>query len=77
MIFTGNPIPMPLDSGINRCLAHGHMAGEWCERREHCAAHQTIKHDIGINVPTAYRKCMTDNFAAYLPVSGFATEQEQ
>ena len=24
MNFTGQPIPLPLDAGINRCLGHGH-----------------------------------------------------
>jgi hypothetical protein len=74
MNFTGKPIPMPLDAGINRCLAHGHQAGEWCERREQCAAHLTIRHDAKINAPAAFRKCMTDNMAGYLPINGFPIE---
>jgi hypothetical protein len=76
MNFTATPIPMPLDAGINRCLAHGHMAGEWCARRETCAAHQTIRYDLRINVPAAYRKCTSDLYAAYLPVDGFPEEPE-
>ena len=74
MNFTGKPIPMPLDAGINRCLAHGHQAGEWCDRREHCAAHLTIRHDARINAPAAFRKCLTDNMAGYLPIHGFPVE---
>lgn len=77
MNFTGQPIPLPLDAGINRCLGHGHMAGEWCDRLEHCAAHQTIKHDAGINAPSAFRKCMTDNYAGYLPLEGFPIEERE
>lgn len=76
MNFTGKPIPMPLDASINRCLAHGNMNGEWCPRLDTCAAHQTIKHDTGMAVPTAYRKCMSDRFAAYLPIHGFTPEEE-
>ena len=76
MNFTGKPIPLPLDAGINRCLAHGHQAGEWCDRREHCAAHLTIRHDARINAPAAFRKCLTDNMAAYLPIKGFPVEED-
>lgn len=74
MNFSSHPIPLPLDASINRCLAHGHLAGEWCDRREHCAAHQTIKHDAGISAPAAYRKCMTENMVGYLPIDGFPIE---
>ena len=66
---------MPLDSGINRCLAHGDHKGEWCDRRETCACHETIEHDRGIHAPAAYRKCMTDHFAAYIPIDGFQVEE--
>ena len=76
MNFTGKPIPLPLDYGINRCLGHGHNKGEWCAKLATCAAHQTISHDSGIFAPVAYRKCMTDNFAAYLPIDGFPAEEE-
>lgn len=71
------PITLPLPETINRCLAHGDKVGEWCDRRLTCACHETIKHDRGLNTATAYRKCMTDAFAAYLPVDGFNTEDEQ
>lgn len=71
MNFTGRPVALPLDPQINRCLAHGDKVGEWCDRREQCACHETIKHDRGINVPAAYRKCMTDNFASFIPLEGF------
>lgn len=74
MEFTGQPVTLPLQYEINRCLAHGDRPGEWCERRYQCAAHETIKHDGGIRVPTAYRKCMTDAYAAYLPMVGFQPE---
>jgi len=77
MNFTGKPFPLPLDVGINRCLAHGHQAGEWCDRRETCAAHQTIKYDAGLNVPAAYRKCLTDSFVGYLPINGFPIEADR
>jgi hypothetical protein len=76
MNYTGKPIPLPLDPGINRCLAHGHRPNEWCERLSTCAAHQTIQHDVGLNVPSAYRKCMSSSFIAYLPVDGFPVEVE-
>jgi len=65
------PIPLPLPADYQRCLAHGDKPGEWCERRETCACHETIKHDRGVHAPAAYRKCMTDHFAAYLPLDGF------
>lgn len=71
MNFTGQPIPLPLDPTINRCLAHGHKEGEWCERRATCACHETIKHDRGIKAPAAYRKCTSELYAAYLPLCGF------
>jgi hypothetical protein len=74
MNFTGKPIPLPLDYGINRCLGHGHNKGEWCAKLATCAAHQTISHDSGIFAPVAYRKCMTDNMAGYLPLDGFPIE---
>jgi hypothetical protein len=74
MNFTGKPIPLPLEPGINRCLGHGHNKGEWCEKLATCAAHQTISHDAQVFAPVAYRKCMTDNFAAYLPIDGFPVE---
>lgn len=65
------PTQLPLDPQINRCLAHGHKVGEWCERRYTCACHETIKHDAGISAPAAYRKCTSDLYAAYLPIDGF------
>lgn len=71
MNFTGKPVALPLDAQINRCLAHGDKVGDWCDRREQCACHITIKHDRGISAPAAYRKCMTDNFAAFIPLEGF------
>lgn len=77
MNHTGKPIPLPLEATINRCLAHGDQVGDWCERRETCACHQTIKHDRGIHAPAAFRKCMTDNFAAYLPMTGFPMEDAE
>ena len=69
------PITLPLDASINRCLAHGDKHGEWCERRYACACHETIKHDL-VPVPTAYRKCATDLYAAFLPLSGFGETLE-
>jgi len=60
--------PLPLEAGINRCLAHGHLQGEWCDRRYQCACHETIKHDHGINAPAAYRKCTSDLMAAFIPL---------
>jgi hypothetical protein len=77
MIFTGKPIPLPLASDINRCLAHGHQNGEWCERRNTCACHETIKHDAGIKAPAAFRKCISDKFAAYLPLDGFPIDDNE
>lgn len=74
MNFTGTPIPLPLDAGITRCLGHGYKKGEWCDRLETCAAHQTIKHDNGGLSPTAFRKCTTDNMAGFLPLEGFPIE---
>ena len=74
MNFTGKPIPLPLDPTINRCLAHGHLEGEWCEKRYQCACHETIKHDHGVKAPAAYRKCNSDLYAAFLPVDGFPLE---
>ena len=76
MNFTGKPIQLPLEPGINRCLGHGHNKGEWCEKLATCAAHQTISHDAQVFAPVAYRKCMTDNFAAYLPIDGFPIEAD-
>ena len=75
------PIALPLSSDINRCLAHGHKVGEWCENRHNCAAHQTIKHDLplwqaGHNLATMNRKCWTENWAGYLPLEGFEVEEE-
>lgn len=74
MEFTTTPPKLPLDPTINRCLAHGDKKGEWCDRRDQCACHVTIRHDTGASVPTAYRKCMTDAFAAYIPITGFRDE---
>lgn len=65
------PITLPLDRDINRCLAHGDNPTDWCERRFQCACHETIKHDR-VPVPTAYRKCRTDTYAAFLPLAGYA-----
>jgi len=70
------PIALPLSRDINRCLAHGHQAGEWCERRYQCACHETIKHDAGINAPAQYRKCWTENWVGYLPLDGFKDDDE-
>ena len=72
MDLTNQPITLPLDAGINRCLAHGANRLDWCEKRATCACHETIKHDAGINAPAAYRKCSTDAYACYLPLHGFA-----
>ncbi len=65
------PIQMPLEASINRCLGHGHQVGEWCEKRYQCACHETIKHDLGINPPVAYRKCWTESWAGFIPMDGF------
>lgn len=72
MEFTNTPPSLPLDKSINRCLAHGDKVGEWCERRYQCACHETIKHDMGINAPAAYRKCSNDTYASYIPMVGFS-----
>ena len=74
MNYTGKPIPLPLDQSINRCLAHGEKVGDWCERRDNCACHETIKHDRGIHAPAAFRKCRTDLYSAHLPLEGFPIE---
>ena len=70
------PVALPLSRDINRCLAHGRIVGEWCERRYQCACHETIKHDLGINAPAAYRKCTSDLYAAFIPLEGFEKEDE-
>ncbi|WP_150428840.1 hypothetical protein [Dechloromonas sp. CZR5] len=69
-------MPLPLDSTINRCLAHGDKEGEWCERRYQCACHETIKHDHGNEAPAAYRKCSSSLFVAFLPIEGFPIEDD-
>lgn len=74
--MTIKTIALPLDASINRCLAHGHKEGEWCEQRYQCAAHETIKHDRGINAPAAYRKCTSDLMAAFLPIRVEVFEEE-
>lgn len=71
------PITLPLSPDVNRCLAHGHKQGEWCERRYQCAAHETIKQDAGIHAPAAFRKCTSDLYAAYLPLDGFHDEDSE
>lgn len=76
MNLTKTTPALPLDAGVNRCLAHGNRPGEWCERRYQCAAHETIKHDAGISAPAAYRKCTSDLYAAFLPIEGFEVEDE-
>lgn len=68
------PTQLPLESSINRCLAHGDKVGDWCEKRYECACHETIKHDAGIHAPAAYRKCFTPAFAAFIPMDGFEIE---
>lgn len=71
------PIAMPLDESIHRCLAHGDIAGDWCDRRYQCAAHETIKHDdYRMLTQTAYRKCNTDAWVGYLPIAGFPSDAE-
>ncbi len=69
-------INLPLDPTINRCLAHGHLVNNWCEKRYECACHETIKHDAGLNVPAAYRKCNSDLYVAFIPLAGIPTRDE-
>lgn len=69
-------ITLPLLRDINRCLAHGHNEGEWCERRDHCARHITIRHDTG-SVPACYRACSSDLMAAYIPIEGFPPKDDE
>lgn len=68
-------ITLPLSRDINRCLAHGHLEGEWCDRREHCARHLTIRFD-STHVPACYRACSSDLMAAYIPITGFPPKDE-
>lgn len=70
------PVHLPLDVAINRCLAHGHFVGDWCAKRYECACHETIKHDIGLSVPAAYRKCNSDRFISFIPLTGFPSRDE-
>lgn len=77
MNLTKTPPTLPLDAGVNRCLAHGNRPCEWCERRYQCAAHETIKHDAGINAPAQYRKCWTETWQGFIPLDGFSDEDEQ
>lgn len=69
------PIALPLNRSVNRCLAYGHAAGEQCERRDDCATHQTIKHDV-VPVPAVYRKCSTDLMVGFVPMAGFPDRDE-
>lgn len=77
MNLTGTPPILPLPESVNRCLAHGEMKNEWCERRYQCACHETIKYDRGLKTATAYRKCTTDLYAAYIPLEGFQPCEEE
>ena len=65
-----NPITLPIEANITRCLGHGDKPREWCKYHANCAAHETIKHDSGITPPVVNRKCQTELFAAYLPLEG-------
>lgn len=75
MTLNGRPITLPIDPFINRCLGIGDALGERCERHQSCACHRTIAADE-INRPTAWRKCYTDQFVAYLPMDGFTDTEE-
>lgn len=68
-------IALPLSRDINRCLAHGHLEGEWCDRRERCARHLTIRLDAA-PVPACYRACSSDLMSAYIPIAGFPPKDE-
>lgn len=75
MNFTGQPIPLPIDGSIMRCLGMGLTYAERCPKAKTCAAHQSILHDTEY-YPAAVCKCGTDKFVAYLPVGGFEREVE-
>lgn len=72
MEHTNIPVQLPLPDSMTRCLAHGRAPKDWCERRHECAAHETIKHDIGGEQPVVYRKCQTDSYVGFVPMGGFA-----
>jgi hypothetical protein len=60
---------------MNRCLAHGHTAGEFCERANNCARNVSIRHDV-VPVPAQYRACSSDLMAGYIPLEGFPPKDE-
>lgn len=74
MNLNGQPITLPIDPGINRCIGIGYAMGEQCERIATCACHQTIAADSK-PLPAAWRKCFTDQYIAYLPMDGFTDSE--
>jgi hypothetical protein len=68
-------LPLPLSRDINRCLAHDHIAGQFCERANDCARHVSIRFDI-VPVPAQYRCCSSDLMAGHIPLAGFPPRDE-
>lgn len=69
------PVQLPLDYAITRCLAAGRHPTEPCDRATHCARHMTIEHDTD-PVPAYNRACGSELMAAYIPITGFVTEDD-
>jgi len=67
-------VTLPLDPGMNRCLAEGHRVGESCSRKDECARHATIEHDDE-PVPACYRACTSDLMVAFIPLAGWPEEE--
>jgi len=69
-------ITLPLLPAVNRCLAHGKMQGDTCEKADQCARHVSIRHDA-TPVPAYYSACSDDKFIAYIPIAGFPPKDEE
>lgn len=70
-----SPITLPLPDTMARCLAEGHIHPQKCERASHCARYLSIELDTE-PVMVRNRACSSDLMAAYIPIDGFPTEDD-
>lgn len=47
----------PLPSEMARCMGYGYKPGEFCEQRDNCKRHLTMKVDEDWNIKPWYRLC--------------------
>jgi hypothetical protein len=76
-------IDLPLPDHLTRCLAHPEgwkvkrSPDQWCDRRNHCARHQTIAVDpFDGTSDVVPRACTSELMSQHIPLEGFPPKDE-